>query len=230
MTSDGFAGSLTCNGASSKTNWNETKLSPFRPTDLQCALLDLGSSATINGRFIDSNNQPNDFCSTGDASYLYETDTGVENGYFEGVAHNSGKILTGTWYTPVPLAGAALYYIDVNGDIQAYFWTGLEGTSGDTIINPAQYRQSQYHYVTSYTGPAGASSDCSAYASIKKKVLGDLNNYVEDDGYYFVTSDFDFAVDDDGYNDDNANDDEDYSSDASHVYWSISILLLALLF
>ena len=198
--------------------------------------MDINSTNSINGRYTDNYNQPKDLCTSktsATGSYLYlGSDDVVEKAYFEGTAHENGKVFTGTWYSPVPLAGAVLYYVDSVGDVHAYFWTGLDGTEGDTVINPAEYLQSQYHRVEKYTGPISKSSStsCDDYSSIKTKVLVNLAADADDDLYYFVTSDFNNVVDDDGYDDDGAVDDEDYTSGASHVYWSILPLLLALLF
>jgi hypothetical protein len=239
LTAEGFEGFFNCNGApNERQDWIETKISPFRPADRDCALMDFGSPLSMTGRYIDEYNLPKDLCIDGDAatgSLLYPPIDGTDElvkEFYEAVSHKDGKISTGTWYGLYPEAGASLYYIDTTGAIIGYWWTGLSGTEGETVINPAELRTS-YHGLEYFTGPISktTSESCDDYATIKTKVLNNLVADYDDDLYYFVTSDFNNVLDDDGGDDEGAIDDEDYSnSDASHIYWSILPLLLALLY
>jgi len=241
LTTDGFTGTYTCqNKGSSKFNWTETKLSPFRPADDDCAIMDLSSPLTLSGRFVDAYGLAKDFCydsskNNASISFLYlDSNNVVQKGYFSGTEYSKGKIFLGTWFVLTPLAGADLYYLDDVGAVHSFYWTGLNGTSGTTLINPGQYNQPQYHNTRYYTGPITQTSspNCDNYATIKTKVLNNLSPYGgEDDGYYFVSSAFDFAADDDGVDDDGANDDDYlYFNAGSHLHWFLLPLLLAVFF
>jgi len=241
LTSDGFTGYYTCGKAPTKITWNETKLSPFRPADTDCALMNLNSTFTLSGRFVDTTGLPKDFCYSGkdsnaSISFLYlDSNNEQQKAFFSGTAYGKGQIFLGTWYTLQPLAGADLYYLDDVGGIQSFYWTGLNGTSGQTLINPGEYYQPQYHGTRYYTGPIGStdSSNCGDYSTIKTKVLNNLiPNLYDDDLYYFVSTAFNYVNDDDGnfLNDDGALDDDYFVNDASHIYWFFLPVLLALFF
>jgi hypothetical protein len=229
---DGFEGTMSCDAGD--IDFNEFRISSFRPSDVQCAIMDLSSVSAINGRFEDQYALYKDFCLQNDqvVSSFVSLQNGVQvKNYFEGRSYEKGKIYVGTWYSETPSAGADLYYLNAAGEVRSFYWTGLNGTSGDTVINPSEYRNPELHGTRTYYGPISQTSsvDCSDYAKIKDVVLGDLvPNADDDDYYYFVTSNFNYRLDDDGGDDDGMLDDESYVSSAGRIEWVIIPLLFAL--
>jgi hypothetical protein len=180
--------------------WDTEKLSVFRPPDSQCALLRQPSDIDLQGEWIDSNSLSFDVCFIDPddddfdvkSSLQHRTSDGVIQDWFvEGEWFNDGKILQGTWFTDLS-AGAVLFYLRNNGNVDYFWWTGLVFERGLTYIDFLQLGDVTLHGRGTFLGPRSSIlfGDCVKYEVLKTFVITNLPRDDDDNYYYFVETQY----------------------------------------
>jgi len=242
-TDEGFTGTYTCNRIHGTFQWTGKKVSAFRPTDDQCALLYLNDNFTLEGRWTDSNGYNLDICfktSTSTDIYTVHASYDTKNsgayyypntGFLAGFHFLSGRVIKGTWYEDYD-GGAWLVFIRNTGEVVIWKWTGLIGHKGATFIDQIQYNEPDYHSVTIWNGPVSTTNaQCDRSRNLNAFVLDNLQSvypYNDNGLYYFL----DTLISDPKY--ENPNDPlENYLSEGNNavsLFFSFSLSILVLLF
>jgi len=196
LTDEGFEGFHTCNAISGSFSWIATKFDVFRPTDDQCALLydEVGS---VQGHWTLTGTKTTiDICFeslktsnyTVISSYTNTVDpnkglTYPNIGTIAGFTAFNDKVFFGTWYEDL-VAGAVLGFLNYNQDLVLYFWTGIAGRQGASIIDPSEYRTP--YQVTYYLSNSVKTSfvQCERYTFLQSYVLNALYYYADGNEQY----------------------------------------------
>jgi len=203
-TAEGFSGYHTCNRLPGvKAPLSGRKLSAFRPTDAQCALVYPTPDLTLEGRWVDQNGQTYDICfkssSSGDnytAHISYTTSNSgsyyyPNQGFMAAYHELSGRVVKGTWYEDYN-AGAMLMYLNNNGEIILWKWTGLLGHQGATYFDYKQKNLPDMHEVLTLTGPSlTTNAQCDRNKKLDNFVLENLQNVFSNQNgefYYFLNT------------------------------------------
>jgi hypothetical protein len=160
LTDEGFEGNYTCNNIPGTFPWVQKKYDVFRPSDDQCALLYDGDGSTQGHWTIENGHWTLDSCFTSaDAedqftvhvSYQTENDGEVHPnvGLIHGFSVFNGKIFVGTWYEDF-VGGAVLGFLNIKQELVLYYWTGLAGRQGGSIIDAEELHVPEYHWITKY--------------------------------------------------------------------------------
>jgi len=203
LTDFGLTGNSNCNGDKSNTKaWSADRVDSFTPSDLSCALISTDGS-TLEGYWLNSDNLALNLCFTTASNADSDTvkaslqrvdhDGVTVNWYLTGQWVDSGRIFLGTYYQDLA-AGAVLFWLSDNGDVNYYWWTGL--LRGDTYIDLNQLNNPYKHGVESYQLPAGNQAahttnyaSCNAFDILQTYVLTNLP-IDEDNYYYFVSTEY----------------------------------------
>jgi hypothetical protein len=196
----GVKGNLTCNDGVNNVGIVATKVSSYRPTDSQCGLV-AESGSTVQGRWVTSNQKYElNICFIDSPAVNYtaegslqrvDPDGNVLDWFFSGFWVDGGRIFLGTWYQDFS-AGAILFFVNNNEDIELFFWTGLIYDQGQTFIDLNQLYNPYLHGREAYQRPPGPESEHSTSASLCEKnrqlqrlVLSNLPREAQADNYYY---------------------------------------------
>jgi len=201
LTDEGFTGTYTCNGISGTFPWVAKKYDVFRPSDENCALLHEGNNNVIGhwrnevepGYYIDICNRT---AKSGDNSTIHASyDTYNEGSYYPNQGYISGhsvfnsKIFVGTWYEDFE-GGAVLGYINIREELVLWYWTGLAGRQGGSILDASEYNVPDYHWVTRYSHSLRTSAvQCDRFIYLQDYVLDGLYYYQNYLGYIYFAYD-----------------------------------------
>jgi len=188
-TDEGFTGTYTCNNIPGTFDWTQKKYDVFRPTDDQCALLYDGDSSTQGHWTLENSQYTLDSCfnnAAGADIYTvhasYQTSNSGETYPNIGLIHAftvfNDKVFVGTWYEDLT-GGAVLGFINLKQELVLYFWTGLAGRQGGSIIDSSELRVPEYHWIAKYHNSVKTSQ-----AQCNRNEF--LSTYVNDALYYYV--------------------------------------------
>ena len=238
---EGFTGTHTCNRLRGETfDFSGRKLSAFRPTDDQCALLSTDSEVSLEGRWSFSDGNTIDICfkeSSNKDSFTVHSSYTTDNsgsyyypneGFLAAYHYLGGRIVKGAWFEDYN-GGAWLMFIRNTGKATVWKWTGLLGTRGATYVDEIQYNEPDYHQAYSLSGPASTTNqECDRNQNLDKFVLDNLQVvYPENPNgfYYFLDS----AISEPDYVIDNQSAVLILSNGASTLVSSIALLAVFLL-
>jgi len=195
LTDEGFEGTYTCNNIPGTFPWVAKKYDVFRPTDDQCALLYDGDANTQGHWTIEGDSYTIDaYITNGTISddytlrASYQTENSGETypniGYIAGYSVFSGKIFIGTWYEDFR-GGAVMGFLNIRQELVLYFWTGLAGRQGASIIDASELHVPDYHWVSTYHNSVKTTvAQCERNSFLQPYVLDALYYYVDGDIEY----------------------------------------------
>lgn len=205
VTADGFSGFYTCNELQGEFAWAESKLSAFRPTNSQCRLLlnndvyddDDEDDLDIQGRWSIEGvtAEHEDICFfdgfTAESSYEYTDESGVLlEGYSAGVYGYGGKVMVGTWYQDFT-AGPIIYMMRDNFELDVFWWTGLEGREGLSVVNPLDFNEPSRHGVDQLKDrTVTTENQCRRFEILRPFVLQNLDAADDNDDYFYFVGDY----------------------------------------
>jgi len=210
LQSYGVNGSYVCNAITGSIPWTATRTSNFRPSDENCALtIDSSSKKNLEGRWINNDGLELNACFIKPTATVDETFQGslervnsdgvIVDWFLNGFWVDSGRIFLGTWYQDLS-AGAAIFYLRNNGNVDYFWWTGLLHNQGQTYLDINQLNNPALHGKGTYKLPIGGpvehettSAACNVDFALKSLVLANLGAAKPDDDdnyYYFIDTEY----------------------------------------
>lgn len=150
-----FSGFYTCADDldQSQFSWRENRLSIDIPSDSQCARLSPTQfdSTTLNGEY-DSGNLRYDIC-TSTFSYVASFENGRGNGWEEGYAAESGKLIAGAFFQGDGVEGTSLWFLDWENRPSNLWWAGVldDDLDYDDVNSAGSHGYDAYEFVSSTT-------------------------------------------------------------------------------